>query len=1090
MADQFIGNYRIERLIGQGGMGSVYAARDRELNKLVAIKVLYAHLSADDAFRQEFKPRLIKASMLFGHPNINAIIKVDEASDGRLYVVTEYVDGESLSAYNARLRAKGALLPISEAVELAAQVADALSFAHQNGVIHRNVKPDNILLAPPSSGRSEARFNAVVTDFGLAQLAAHLADKTAGLPTASFAYMAPEQATGQEIDGRTDVYALGVILFELITGQTPFQPTSFAETWRAHSNEAIPRPTDLRKDIPPNLEAIMLHALAREIHQRFLADEFATALREFLTTYKSKQVVEVENLSGLGDMFGRVAFQPEHAVQASQSQVRPALPVDAARSTEQVEIPGTQSQPQDIDTSHEATEHEATENAPASSIPLVQRPAQPAKPSAATGQAAPTTQPVEPPTGALPALPPTPHTAPVIPIPPAAPAPIGEDYPTPLGEEALGTAQDEPPIESQDAQRLVPFVERTPDWLVIRQDKVPPRSIRITKPSLVVGRAPQPNCDVVLVHHRISRRHLRIDHTDNGSGEVAYTVADLNTTNGTYLGSDRLPPHMPTPWPMGEIVRIGDAWLTVVSGDEDPAALPMGDFNVTNVGDIDHTIRPSPAPYHDDENISTPAMPGYQTEGMGDVSEVDAQLIPAAIAVEPGGSAYLTLEIINHGAQPEHFVVSALDLPPEWVTLPAYSIHVRAAGSETAPIVLHPPRTSRSSAGIYPFTLQVRSLNRPDNATIVQGQVSITAFHDFTVDLYPPQMVSGQRARLTLTNHSNIPGAYRITVRADAPDAAFELGSAVVNLGPGQNVEIPLRVTLRDGVRVRGQRPAVYQVDVYGDIQGGGFAQQVHGLVIPTRARRGWVWWLVGLLLLITLIACAGLGLFAVNQIAANQLHATETAVQVAIEIQQTLDAFDQDSDGLTALQETAEGTDTTKADTDGDGLSDGVEVREALTDPLNPDSDGDGLSDGVEVRETRTDPLNPDTDGDGISDKDDPLPNQSLDPRDPDQAVILYYTQVNARQYDITYPKITERFRQSTGTYTFELYKAWWDRVKQVQIGKVETIQENDLHACVYAELTYEMNDGTLLKDNYTTIWLLRSSAGDDWRIDAKTLK
>jgi serine/threonine-protein kinase len=207
-------NYELDREIGRGGMGIVYKAKDRRLKRPVAVKLLPPEL----AFRGEIRSRFLKeaeTAAQLSHPNIVPIYSVDER-DGLVYFVMAFVDGENLAA---RLHQAGRLDAV-EARRILKEVAEALAYAHERGVVHRDIKPDNILLCADDDGR------VMVTDFGIARAVSEGADSrltATGMAIGTPAYMSPEQSMGErDIDGRSDLYALGVVGYQMLAGELPF----------------------------------------------------------------------------------------------------------------------------------------------------------------------------------------------------------------------------------------------------------------------------------------------------------------------------------------------------------------------------------------------------------------------------------------------------------------------------------------------------------------------------------------------------------------------------------------------------------------------------------------------------------------------------------------------------------------------------------------------------------------------------------------------------------------------------------------------------------------------------------------------------
>ena len=268
-----VAGYRIETLIGRGGMGAVYRASEQGLERKVALKVIAPELASDERFRERFLRESRLAASL-DHPHVIPIYQAGE-EEGLLYLAMRYVEGSDLAGLLAR---EGALEP-RRALELLAQVAEALDAAHERGLVHRDVKPSNVLIAS-AAGREHCYLG----DFGLTKRTGSLSGvSAAGDIVGTLEYVAPEQITGEPLDERSDVYSLGCVLYESLTGQAPFpRATDVALLW-AHVHEEPTPPSKLRPELPRELDPVLARALAKEPGRRYRsAGELVAATRSAL----------------------------------------------------------------------------------------------------------------------------------------------------------------------------------------------------------------------------------------------------------------------------------------------------------------------------------------------------------------------------------------------------------------------------------------------------------------------------------------------------------------------------------------------------------------------------------------------------------------------------------------------------------------------------------------------------------------------------------------------------------------------------------------------------------------------------------------
>ncbi|HMB91558.1 MAG TPA: serine/threonine-protein kinase [Rhodothermales bacterium] len=301
MIGRTVGTYRILEKIGEGGMGTVYKGVDQMLERTVAVKVLRAELAREPSIVERFRSEAITLARL-NHPNVATLYSFLREGDD-FFMVMEYVPGETLED----LLKKGPM-PVPEAIPLFCQALDGIAHAHALGIIHRDLKPANVMLTPEGVVK--------VMDFGIARVLGTARMTRTGHLIGTIEYMAPEQVRGRETDARSDVYALGIVLYEMVTGQVPFEADSDFELMRAQAEDRPPPPRTVLPSVPTTVEKAILRALAKSPDARFqTVTDFRDALEESLQQNTTTSTVI---RGGIATRF-RSLLWPEQALKPARS---------------------------------------------------------------------------------------------------------------------------------------------------------------------------------------------------------------------------------------------------------------------------------------------------------------------------------------------------------------------------------------------------------------------------------------------------------------------------------------------------------------------------------------------------------------------------------------------------------------------------------------------------------------------------------------------------------------------------------------------------------------------------------------------------
>jgi serine/threonine protein kinase len=335
------GRYKIEALLGQGGMSAVYKAMDPNLKRMVAVKLIHPHLSSDPSFVIRFESEAAAVASL-RHPNIVQVF--DFNNDGGVYyMVLEFIPGETLQDRMYRLNENGRKLPIQDALNFTINICEAVGYAHQRGMVHRDIKPANIMLDVHNQG--------ILMDFGIVKILGGESHTSTGAVVGTARYMSPELIRGEVADNRSDIYSLGVTLYEMLSGRPPFVADSAMTLMMMHLNDPIPNVRNFREDVRPELVDILEKSLAKDRADRYQsASEMAGDLKRALASIGGQATsIGVKKTAESQPPATVVDSQPIKAIPESpativelQPSTRPSVPTSA----ESAPATGSQSQPQ------------------------------------------------------------------------------------------------------------------------------------------------------------------------------------------------------------------------------------------------------------------------------------------------------------------------------------------------------------------------------------------------------------------------------------------------------------------------------------------------------------------------------------------------------------------------------------------------------------------------------------------------------------------------------------------------------------------------------------------------------------------------
>jgi serine/threonine protein kinase len=541
--DEFIGqvinNFEIQDLIGKGGMGIVYRAYHPDLELYSAVKIMRPKLAKQPGFYERFLQEARTAARL-GHPNIVDVINFGTFQDS-YYLMMDYVEGPSLRQL-VKEHKQG--LPLWDAVQISWQIADVLVYAHAADVLHRDLKPDNILLT--HSVRPNRPYRVIVTDFGLVKLGqGSILETQKGISVGTPAYMSPEQCAGEDVDGRTDIYALGVLLYETVTGKRPYPIRNLFDAAKYHSLGETPTPTAHKMDTPKELDELIQSMLVPQLSERMASAAGATdALQELLVLLAREG--QEHDLDLQSRIIGTAPIEDMKTGTAEAISTPPLKTKEEGDKRFFLQVAFMDSWEETVYPMSD--EPIIVGRLPASSI-VLDRPGQrfvsrrhceiifrdgrvlirdlgSANGTFLDGRQIDANSYYEWLVGTE------------VQLGPFTLALKSErdlqEVPSPPGEPAIGATI----TKIQGGLKLC-CPNGVPSRLPLEMDS-----------TITIGRAL--DCDMVLSHPHVSNHHCRIQLTDAGP-----EIVDLRSTNGTFMRDQKLPPHAPVPWRDFSEVRVG-----------------------------------------------------------------------------------------------------------------------------------------------------------------------------------------------------------------------------------------------------------------------------------------------------------------------------------------------------------------------------------------------------------------------------------------------------------------------------------------------------------------------------------------------------
>lgn len=853
--------------------GSNFKAFDPKFDRTIVIQVLSAQW-LEKSKAGDYPLQAARAMGNWRHPGIVRVFDVCQTPTWT-YLVREYLPGASLRQLLQAMRSQVKWVSLPEAFHLVIEICRALAHAHQRNILHGDLYPGNLFFRATPMG--ELPYQPVVVNLGLIKSTAlHL------VPTLP-AYQTPEATTGGQLEKSADVYSLGILLYELATGQLP--PVEDSGSTSRDENP-IQSPSFVRPDLPEPLEQVILKAISLKPDDRYPdANTMASALDEIAAQIERVKTAPPgfkESISLLSTL---------------QSSVRD--------DSFQVESPPVQ-----------------------------------------------------------------------------------------VSQSKSSPTKDFPPS---------PEIDRTKDQIHVLQPDQDVYSVSMVPTGLTIGRGTEN--DLVIDHSSVSRYHARIDFDGKN-----YLVQDLKSLNGTYLENTRLAPGEPVTWMPGDNLRVGEVWLRLERAGQSqttqvlpPEAAPTRPGRRSSTARSKTTAKKSTS---DQLPETTPtflrpdgsSIESNQVTLSAGKGWVGAFTDASNISVSPGNVVSTSVLLFNQSPKQDVFHITFQGLTPDWIPSPPQPIQVPANGRAEAQLHLRPPRSSEGKAGRHPVTLQITSQKSPDQSVELRLILTVTAFSQFSCELRPRQIPSGQLGQVLVHNRGNLPETYTVLLEDRQNELIFDPSQVKIHIPAGKTAIVEFRPSKLQPRWFGGEERHSFNAHVSSE----GGQLQSHTGEFTSRSLIP-IWAPIALTVICVVMACILIVFYTQLALPSRYADQTSEAGQTALALvyqytseaatrtaqslvganQATIQAAtataiwsvaDDDQDNLANNLELLAGTKPDVADTDEDGLKDGEEINQWKTNPLVVDTDADGWNDGKEV-EKGADPLKKDTDGDGILDSSDPNP-------------------------------------------------------------------------------------------------------------------